>query len=737
MSLKPKFVFPLFMSSKSILSKCAFTAFLAAIFAGMTGCPDGISITGQEILRSIQVTSPPDKVTYALGEPLALTGIEVTGTYSVTIKKRMDSWDASNISGYNSMVKGPQLVTITIDGKTATFTVAVTDAILEKIEIIKPPDKVIYANGEKIDLTGIVIVGTYSDGRTEIEKTEGIFTSVYDPNLEEIQTITVTVEGMTADFNIMLTKAALTGIDILKLPDKLEYALGEKLDLTGIIAEKIFTDGTRMEFTPELSYISGYNPDIKGEQTLTLTFEGKTADFAITMEEGFLTAIEVIGGVFKTHYPKGLKVDLEGIQVMKTYSTGGQDVIGFKNLNVEPEICDMEPGEYDFTISVKGSDPSVTTKIKITVLDAVLAEIKFDENFKTKYVVGDVLDLGSFNVIGIYTDGTEHSLNSGGLTIQIGGYVIGTPSETFNSEGTYKLTVTANNTDISAGTNLTVDLLKLEGLTVTPKKLEYSLADLNNNSLLACIEAVGHYNNGSTKSFPGNLDLKILHEGAWEAGTQTVTVGVTGEEPTYSFVIVVIDKSGPVKSMTVIKPPDKTTYTTGEIGEEGTLDLSGLELALVYENNEVEIISYPAGGGGNDKIECRWNGDSELPPQPGKYEISVRWKDDPLIFANFSITVKTGEGAIDFGGDLTVGSDIYDPPYTLRKTSNPNSMTLTITSGVYDEYKWFLNDDEIDGSSSNYTVSAADCFLGSNILRVEARKGSVWYDAEIEFTVEK
>ncbi|WP_461245817.1 bacterial Ig-like domain-containing protein [Treponema sp. R6D11] len=72
----------------------------------------------------MEVTTPPTRTFYAIGESIDLTGLVVKATYSddditeVTIT-------ADNISGFNSDTAGIKTITVTLQDKTATFTVTV------------------------------------------------------------------------------------------------------------------------------------------------------------------------------------------------------------------------------------------------------------------------------------------------------------------------------------------------------------------------------------------------------------------------------------------------------------------------------------------------------------------------------------------------------------------------------------------------------------------------------------
>lgn len=83
------------------------------------------------VLTGIAVSTPPDKTAYVVGQSLDLTGMVVTGTYSDGIQVPV-TVTAANISGFNSSVPATgQTVTVTVNGKMATFMVNIIDQTID------------------------------------------------------------------------------------------------------------------------------------------------------------------------------------------------------------------------------------------------------------------------------------------------------------------------------------------------------------------------------------------------------------------------------------------------------------------------------------------------------------------------------------------------------------------------------------------------------------------------------
>ena len=75
----------------------------------------------------------------------------------------------------------------------------------------------------------------------------------------------------------------LVSIRIAKAPQKTEYRQGEPLDLAGLELEASYDDNTTEKITAGYE-ASGYNAVQAGEQSITVTYQGKTAVFSVTVK---------------------------------------------------------------------------------------------------------------------------------------------------------------------------------------------------------------------------------------------------------------------------------------------------------------------------------------------------------------------------------------------------------------------------------------------------------------------
>ncbi|MGG0239183.1 carbohydrate-binding protein [Bacillus rhizoplanae] len=145
---------------------------------------------------------------------------------------------------------------------------------LNSIDITKPPAKTVYRIGESLDLTGMVVTGTYIDGSTRVEEVRPSDVSGFNSSTAAIsQTLTVKVRGKTATYTVEIkpkkltsitAPAAVTGVINGTAPTAVALGLPSKVALV--------TDGGNVDAPVTWNIAaSGYDPAVKTEQSFTVT----------------------------------------------------------------------------------------------------------------------------------------------------------------------------------------------------------------------------------------------------------------------------------------------------------------------------------------------------------------------------------------------------------------------------------------------------------------------------------
>ena len=141
--------------------------------------------------------------------------------------------------------------------------------------------------GDAFSHEGIVVTATYEDATTRDVTASAEFTG-YDMETAGAQTVTVSYsEGevtATANYDITVNAPATLLSITLSGTYPTEFGQGDAFSSEGIIVIANFDDNTTADVTAEATF-TGYDMDVLGEQTVTVSYEGQEATYTITIVE--------------------------------------------------------------------------------------------------------------------------------------------------------------------------------------------------------------------------------------------------------------------------------------------------------------------------------------------------------------------------------------------------------------------------------------------------------------------
>ena len=369
-------------------------------------------------LTSISVEAPA-KVEYALGEELDLTGMTVTATYGST--KKVAVTEGYTLSDVDMTVAGEQTVTVTYGGKTASFTInviapEVAEPTLVSIAITQLP-KTEYAWGEDLDLTGMEVTATFSDGSTRV--VEGW--SVDETNMFEAGTkklgvyYSVGENGAWAEFEIVVGEAPTETPTEEPTEEPTEDSTEPEIKETTFYSDDTFaavtataTDATLAEVEENakadelLEYWYGYD----------ISLEGQVANTAVTVKL-WLDPDAMTSENLAVYYvnENGELVAVTGYAVAKDEYDVEYVAISNAALGTyiygTPKVIESEGAKL---VSLKLTPPTKTAYFDSDVKDKpvmVIAENGEQEETVEKVIY---LDITGLEVIAVYDDGTEKEI---------------------------------------------------------------------------------------------------------------------------------------------------------------------------------------------------------------------------------------------------------------------------------------------------------------------------------------
>lgn len=144
------------------------------------------------------------------------------------------------------------------------------------IEITSPPTKTTYNAGENLNLTGIAVTATFSDGSTQDVTSECTFSPASGTVIYE-DTAKITANWTWEDTITYSTsqpitvKRVLTGIEITSPPIKATYYKGESLDLSGTVVTATFNSGASEDVTSGCSFSPAAGSALSSYGTVAIT----------------------------------------------------------------------------------------------------------------------------------------------------------------------------------------------------------------------------------------------------------------------------------------------------------------------------------------------------------------------------------------------------------------------------------------------------------------------------------
>lgn len=160
-------------------------------------------------MASLEIIQTPIKMSYLQGETLDITGLRVMGIWEGFPNQELVI-TKNEISGFNPYHIGFQPITITKNGRTASFDIELLG--LTRLELYRPPNRTTYRVGDSLDLTGIQLFGHFTGAdaartRREPIAIEQIIVRGFNSALPVVnQRVEVEVNGITQHFFVNITQ---------------------------------------------------------------------------------------------------------------------------------------------------------------------------------------------------------------------------------------------------------------------------------------------------------------------------------------------------------------------------------------------------------------------------------------------------------------------------------------------------------------------------------------------------
>lgn len=232
----------------------------------------------------------------------------------------------------------------------------------------------------------------------------------------------ITFENISLERNI--EKPESLKINNLK---KTKYLLGENISLKDLEVKAIYENRQEKTLNSSEYVVTNYSNDKVGKKIIEFNFNGAKKEVEIEVLPLKLSEIEIVYEPIKTKYYMLDSFSEEGLVVNAVYNNGYKKeeirkekydifIDGKQQTSENPYIFNKS-GNYKVTLISK-EDKNVTKTFNISVNNAKLKKLEIRKQpLKTKYFIGENLDLNGLVVYAIYSDNKEVKLSKDELTI--------------------------------------------------------------------------------------------------------------------------------------------------------------------------------------------------------------------------------------------------------------------------------------------------------------------------------
>jgi hypothetical protein len=160
---------------------------------------------------------------------------------------------------------------------------------VQSISVKTPPTKINYIEEQSFDIAGMVVEATYTDNSKE---TVTGFTVPLSPLTIGQTSVTITYGGKTITQAITVNTKSVSSISIKTPPTKTTFVEGATFATDGEIKLN-YNNGSTGTMAITSAMCSGHSMNSIGQQTITVTYSGKTTTYNITVVAKILSSISI------------------------------------------------------------------------------------------------------------------------------------------------------------------------------------------------------------------------------------------------------------------------------------------------------------------------------------------------------------------------------------------------------------------------------------------------------------
>ena len=533
-------------------------------------------------------------------------------------------------------------------------------------------DKLTYDQYLSVNKNANIPIGKWVNIHLVVNSKKDLFLTISDKSGNVLDSRKVTTSGDKFEKFVFYGGVGKIQLDNLKIyedkissltltpPTKTSYALGEELNLDGLVAKLNYSDKS----VGTTAYtVSGYDKTKVGKQTVTVSYGDYSANFDVTVNG--ISSIEVTPPT-KTTYLEGQDLNTDGMVVTAVTSDNqritvpaGYSVRGFNKTKL---------GKQTITVTYQG----LSTEFEVNVNS--VKSIELTKPTKLEYKYGESLDTSGMSVKAIYDDNQSEVIKS---DYSVTGY-------DKTKSGTQTITVTYRNQTATFDVTVAEPVITKFEITTPPTTTEYYVGqDLKTDGMVVTVTFEDESTKTTTAYTLSGYDKNTV-------GAQTVTVSYKGFSATFDVTVKEVEKVE-ISDVTV----EDKTYDGKPIEYSGTAtsDNYNGDYEYIWEKADGTVLDSAPINAGSYKLVVKVSdetfahtGSKEIPFNINKAALTITAENKSIAFGmNAPEFTCKADGLVDgdtisatYSCDYTVESPIGD--YAIIPTD------CTFTSGSKDNY---------------------------------------------------
>ena len=533
-------------------------------------------------------------------------------------------------------------------------------------------DKLTYDQYLSVNKNANIPIGKWVNIHLVVNSKKDLFLTISDKSGNVLDSRKVTTSGDKFEKFVFYGGVGKIQLDNLKIyedkissltltpPTKTSYALGEELNLDGMVAKLNYSDKS----VGTTAYtVSGYDKTKVGKQTVTVSYGDYSANFDVTVNG--ISSIEVTPPT-KTTYLEGQDLNTDGMVVTAVTSDNqritvpaGYSVRGFNKTKL---------GKQTITVTYQG----LSTEFEVNVNS--VKSIELTKPTKLEYKYGEILDTSGMSVKAIYDDNQSEVIKS---DYSVTGY-------DKTKSGTQTITVTYRNQTATFDVTVAEPVITKFEITTPPTTTEYYVGqDLKTDGMVVTVTFEDESTKTTTAYTLSGYDKNTV-------GAQTVTVSYKGFSATFDVTVKEAEKVE-ISDVTV----EDKTYDGKPIEYSGTAtsDNYNGDYEYIWEKADGTVLDSAPINAGSYKLVVKVSdetfahtGSKEIPFNINKAALTITAENKSIAFGmNAPEFTCKADGLVDgdtisatYSCDYTVESPIGD--YAIIPTD------CTFTSGSKDNY---------------------------------------------------